>query len=133
MLKEKIERMREEAKIENASIENVAKTSSNKTWAKRREDVDAGWDTNRETYLTAFIKHKALFQSDICSNCKISIVRLAVRCRTCSEHYCPDCDWAYHCKKPFHDRELFEESSSSPILPSQCVLPNGQVIEKGNN
>lgn len=34
-------------------------------------------------------------------------------------------------KKPFHDRELFEEGSSRPILPTECVLSNGNVIEKG--
>ncbi|KZS18183.1 Uncharacterized protein APZ42_015717 [Daphnia magna] len=62
VLKERIERMGEEAKIENAAIENLTKKSYVKTWAKRREDVDSGWDTKRETYLTAFIKHKALFK-----------------------------------------------------------------------
>nr|CAH0098812.1 unnamed protein product [Daphnia galeata] len=34
VLTEKIKRMQEESKIENASIENLAKISSNKTWAK---------------------------------------------------------------------------------------------------
>ncbi|KAK4010204.1 hypothetical protein OUZ56_019354 [Daphnia magna] len=33
-------------------------------------------------------------------------------------------------ERPFHYRELFGESSSRPLLPSECVHSNGHVVEK---
>ncbi|XP_045025751.1 uncharacterized protein LOC116919860 [Daphnia magna] len=133
-LKMRVERIQDEASIENASLvtqsQAMTRISYDRTWLKRRENVDAGWVINRNTYLSAFIKHKALSEREVCCNCHISIPYLAVRCNTCHANLCPECDWAFHFKRPFHYRELFGESSSRPLLPSECVHSNGHVVEK---
>ncbi|KAK4030494.1 hypothetical protein OUZ56_023730 [Daphnia magna] len=103
---------------------------SDQSWSKRRENVDAGWDANRDTYLKAFIRNLAFSKSEICSSCHISITNLAVRCNTCRNILCPECDWVFHSKRPFHYRELFEKLSSRPLLPSECVNSAEPVEEK---
>ena len=130
ILKKRVERIEQEANTEKACIENQsqsqARISSDKTLSKRRGNVDAEWNMNRETFFTAIIKHKALLTSEIFSCSKIAISHLAVRCSTCRENLCPKCDWAFHFTRPFHYRELFEEILSRP-LPSECVQSNGHV------
>ncbi len=56
-------------KIKNASTENLTKILSDKTLAKRKEDVNAGLNTKRETYISLLSSNtKPCF--NICSNCK---------------------------------------------------------------
>ncbi|KAK4025057.1 hypothetical protein OUZ56_010562 [Daphnia magna] len=133
ILRLRVEKIHEEAHIENTYFETQSHKEivpSDQSWSKRRENVDAGWDANRDTYLKAFIRNLALSKSEICSSCHISITNLAVRCNTCRNILCPECDWVFHSKRPFHYRELFEKLSSRPLLPSECVNSAGPVEEK---
>lgn len=128
-----VEKIQEEAHIENTYFETQSLKEIvpfDQSWSKRRENVDAGWDANRDTDLKAFIRNLALSKSEICSSCHISITNLAVRCNTCRNILCPECDWVFHSKRPFHYRELFEKLSSRPLLPSECVNSAGPVEEK---
>ncbi|KAK4006935.1 hypothetical protein OUZ56_012089 [Daphnia magna] len=110
ILRLRVEKIQEEAHIKNTYFETQSHKEivpSDQSWSKRRENVDAGGDPNRYTYLKAFICNLALSKSEICSSCHISITNLAVRCNTCRNILCPECDWVFHSKRPFHYRELF--------------------------
>jgi hypothetical protein len=136
VLKEKIARMREEAQR--------LKMLLLKMWQKHHP-IKLGPKEEKMLMQDVILigKHISLLSSNtkpcfnltsaVTAKFQLFILLFDVE-RALNIYYCPDCDWAYHFKKPFHDRKLFEESSSRPILPySECILSNGQVIEKGNN
>ncbi|KZS19688.1 Uncharacterized protein APZ42_013853 [Daphnia magna] len=52
-----------------------------------------------------------------CNVCQKVLESAALRCMTCKNHLCGDCDDVLHCRQPFHHRYLVNKKIFQPLKP----------------
>ena len=56
----------------------------------------------------------------------------AVRCMTCKNHLCWDCDDVLHCRQPFHHRYLVNKEILQPLKPCEFWDKDWKSVLKGD-
>lgn len=124
-LQKRLREIQQEAQIEQSLMDEVGLReqviNNERKWSRKRKLVEAGFSRKRDDFLEAYIMQQGISESVACSDCLQLLPMNAVRCNTCKEHFCGDCDRKFHSKRPFHDRELFGSTSSTCLLPNEFL------------
>lgn len=119
--------------MENAAHIQMEKSTSKNRHQTRMENIEEDWETHREELLHAFIKGQADCPSK-CVSCCTSLDQHIVKCYTCCNVYCDNCDEVFHSKTTLHNRVLLKDRLEKVLLlPTQFVdFSSGcQIVTKG--
>ena len=70
--------------------------------------------------MAAFIKKEAPGVSQRCHQCRKAVTSWAIRCSTCKEVLCQDCDFNHNLTRPFHNPQCRKQKLdfSLPLKPT---------------
>lgn len=97
-------------------------------WTNRQDIAHAKWEGSRQSLTEAMLGQ--FYLDDVeCSNCHMQQAFInCIHCRT-SSPISGDCDKELHRKKPFHDRQFWQENLYQFLSPLQSVNAGGQLID----
>ncbi|XP_045023780.1 uncharacterized protein LOC116918432 isoform X2 [Daphnia magna] len=79
--------------------------------------------------MQAIIVHATPAVTPRCKQCHMETT-ICVRCASCKEVLCFECDFSYHRTRPFHTRQCMQLDSSFPLKPTQFLDPSGNIFDK---
>lgn len=132
MLQERLKNACEEYLIAKQLLLSQAEEETkknNEKWSERQKNVDDVWDAKREDMMQAIIVHAAPAVTPRCQQCHMETT-ICVRCASCKEVLCFECDFSYHRTRPFHTRQCMQLDSSFPLKPTQFLDPSGNIFDK---
>ena len=104
-----------------------------KIWSSRKHELDEDFKEKREDFLKCFIEKNSIPIKSFCADCERPVISCVIKCNTCKDLLCGNCDFQCHFKRPFHIRELFnnKELSLRFFLPEEFIGVDGIVQAKG--
>ncbi len=91
----------------------------NRKWKDNIHKYENLWKENGSGIFDACTAFTAMNVS-FCSKCHNQMFHI-IRCNTCNQDYCGDCDNIFHFKAPFHSRTLLKELESIPLKPIEFI------------
>ena len=79
--------------------------------------------------MAAFITKEAPGVSQRCHQCRKAVTFCTIRCSTCKEVSCQDCDFNHHLTRPFHNRQCMKLDLSLPLKPTQFLDADCEMFE----
>ena len=108
----------------------VEKKKNHEKWSERQKNIDSAWDEKREMLMAAFITKEAPGVSQRCHQCRKAVTSCTIRCSTCKEVLCQDCDFNHHLTRPFNNRQCIKLDLSLPLKPTQFLDADGEIFKK---
>ena len=107
----------------------VEKKKNHEKWSERQKIIDSSWDEKREMLMAAFITKEAPGVSQRCHQCGKAVTFCTIRCSTCKEVLCQDCDFNHYLTRPFHNRQCMKLDLSLPLKPTQFLDADCEMFE----
>ena len=100
-------------------------------WKTRMKDKEDAWDSKRDAVFHHYIGSRSYTLSK-CGVCEK--VTNPVRCFTCKQDFCSQCDMITHCKLVLHNREVCENGEIFKFLrQSEFISEEGIYITVEGN
>jgi hypothetical protein len=113
-----------------ASYEYEPEVLTGQSWSERQIALDDAWESTREQLLDEYLEHSAFFKT-ACQRCRMQCHKGHVRCMSCREVLCHNCDLIVHRKSPFHNRWLTSDYDWKPLLAMEFVNEQGVIGIQG--
>jgi hypothetical protein len=121
--------------IESLKLDFQAATENRKTpktWQQRQADEREAWENCRVSVFQQYVSRQSFIPYTCCGRCPNVLKSAAIRCITCKQHLCWQCDENVHCVEPFHRRLLVTGEDSKPLKSFEFQDKAWNTITKGN-
>jgi hypothetical protein len=106
---------------------------SQTAWKLRMENEETKWKSKRDDIKKAKLEAYSLNHAAACSICSNVKGLTRVRCHTCRQYLCADCDKSIHFTQVTHQRKCEFDGCLHALLPTEFVTVDGLLEYLSNS